>query len=241
MIKIKNPFHKQISNGWISAFSANILGVIIGIALTFGISALVQHCSDEKQVKEMLVMVKNEVRSNRDWLEKIAAFYQRDKESYLFFLSNENLDSIPEDTLVKHITQVCSWYDTYSGTEVWNVFQNLGMTQKLHNPELVSRLATFYFAIGKIKAMWDDYNVKRQVVWATIVQDQEKDGHLEALQHNKECLIFMKIATGQSTVESIESQYLFVDYILYSIENYKNPAKFNIDYDAFVAMQQDEH
>jgi hypothetical protein len=239
MKKIKNPF-QQISKGWISAFSANILGVIIGIALTFGISALVQQYSDRKQVKEMLALLENEVRLNREWLEKTADFYQRDKEAYQFFLANDSYDSIPQDTLLKYVNQVCTWTDTYLGTEVWDVFQNLGMAQKLHNPELVSRLASFYFAIGKIKALWDDYNIKRQVVWTTIAQDKDDDGILEPLQNNKDCFIFMKLAKTQSYVETIEFHYPFADYILYSIENYKNPAKFAIDYDAFVAMQKDE-
>ncbi|MDR1758284.1 MAG: hypothetical protein LBR51_04925, partial [Bacteroidales bacterium] len=80
-MKIKNLFQQQISKGWISAFSANILGVIIGIALTFGVSELVQQCSDQKQVKEMLVLVEDEIFSNRVWLEARVRFYQKDREA----------------------------------------------------------------------------------------------------------------------------------------------------------------
>jgi len=227
-------------NSWAANFLSNVLGVIVGIALTFGITALVQRCSDQKQITEMLLLVENEIRSNRDWLEKRADFYQKDKEAYQFFLSTALLDSIPEDTIVKHLTQANYHSDTYMGTERWNVFQNSGMMQKLHNPELISRLAEFYFTLAKIKDMWNEYSTKRQIVWTTLASDSSivSTDFRKTLCSNNECVTFMRITTGQNNVQNIEQQYPFVDYILYSIENYKNPAKFNIDFKMFEAARK---
>jgi hypothetical protein len=234
MRKNKNPVRMRISKGWISAFTANILGVIIGIALTFGVSELVQQCSDRKQVKEMLVLIEDEISANRTWLEARVHFYQKDKDACQIILAAGKRDTIPSDTLKEHIKWMCSYEDTYAGTKNWDAFRNSGMVQKLHNPEIVSYLTHFYFLVEKYSAIWDDYCQKREVVRNTLFSEIESDTTvhlcLKIIHQSKECVSFMKLTSVLQNDESIENNYSFVNIVFNAVRQLTKSENFTKEY-----------
>ena len=49
-----------------SGFFTNLFGVILGITLTFGVNSLWQQREDKKRTKEVLILVRNELKTNKD-------------------------------------------------------------------------------------------------------------------------------------------------------------------------------
>jgi len=50
-----------------SGFLSNLLGVILGIVLTLGVSSLWQQREEKQRTKEILILVRNELETNKEW------------------------------------------------------------------------------------------------------------------------------------------------------------------------------
>ena len=50
-----------------SGFLSNLLGVILGIVLTWGVSSLWQQREEKQRTKEILILVRNELETNKEW------------------------------------------------------------------------------------------------------------------------------------------------------------------------------
>jgi hypothetical protein len=216
------------------------MGVIIGIALTFGVSELVQQCSDRKQVREMLVLVEDEILTNRVWLEARVRFYQQDREACRNILAAAKQDTAPSDTVMEHIRWVCSYEDSYAGTQSWDAFRNSGMMQKLHKPEMVSYLTHFYFMLGKYGAIWDEYCKQRDVVRNTLFAELQADTTaqvcLQILSQSKECVSFMKLASVLTYGEAIEQNFGYVNFVFNAVRNLTNSEKLSTAYFTLAAQ-----
>jgi hypothetical protein len=108
MKKIKLQIGKGISKKWISSFLSNVLGVIVGIALTFGISYLIQRHNEKEDTKEMMMLVKKELNENKQWLKNRKQDYANDVKAYqklLIAKNTGNLRNIPVDSLTEWVHQ----------------------------------------------------------------------------------------------------------------------------------------
>lgn len=244
MEKNKFQFWSKISKSWMSNFSANILGVIVGIALTFGISSYVQHHNDQKELREMMLLVKRELNDNKTWMEQITQFYRDDFRVYWTVLDADKWDTIPRDTIEKVAEQLRLTYIAYTSSSVWTIFQNSGMVHKLHNAELVSRISESYYWVEKLNKAWDEF-LKRKEVLGNVYEDEfEKQPYeyLKAVLNNRESKRFLvEIGKFKYYDFSELSELLMpaIDYALYSIDHYDNPEKLAIDFEAFNQMQKE--
>jgi len=50
-----------------SGFLSNLLGVILGIVLTLGVSSLWQQREEKQRTKKILILVRNELETNKEW------------------------------------------------------------------------------------------------------------------------------------------------------------------------------
>jgi hypothetical protein len=136
------------------------LGVIVGIGLTFGISYLVQRHSEQKQLHEIMVLLKKELADNKEHFEYAKTFFESDCKAYNTFLSAD-WRTMPQDSLTKHIAQFRMTYFLPIRNNTWSIFQNTAAFQNFGNKELCVFLLDFYRAFDMIKAMWAEYNKDR--------------------------------------------------------------------------------
>jgi hypothetical protein len=137
---------------WIGFFT-NLLGVIFGIILTFGVNALWQRHKEKKTTKEMLILVRNELLTNKAIFQFQEQLMKYHSEVYKKILECKNdLTSIPSDILKEYHIRINQINVANITTSAWEIFQNSNMIQKMTNRELIIRLAGCYCG----KGLWMD-------------------------------------------------------------------------------------
>ena len=144
-----------------SGFFTNLLGVILGIMLTFGVNSLWQKREDKKKTKEMLILVRKELEINKEWFKNHEKTIRKEYRVYKNIIeAKDNLAVIPMDTMQIYLSLMGSFSDSQLTTTAWQIFQNSEIIQKMTHKELVIRLTECYWLTNKIqelviKEYWD--------------------------------------------------------------------------------------
>jgi len=201
---------------WIGFFT-NLFGVILGIILTFGVTAMWQQRKEKKTTKEMLILVRNELVSNKAILQYSEQLMKKQGYVYKKILESKNdLTSIPTDTLKEYHAQIGSLNVANLTTSAWNIFQNSDMIQKMTNRELIIRLAACYNAMASwMDSLNKDYwDVLRKIL--TLELDDSYRFFDSAVKNN-ECLTFFHQYSDES--ESVWIAFLQIDAMIdYTIQ-----------------------
>ncbi|MDR3339909.1 MAG: hypothetical protein LBT25_07470 [Candidatus Symbiothrix sp.] len=252
MKKIKLQFGKGISKKWISSFLSNLLGVIVGIALTFGISYLIQRHNEKKDTKELMTLIKKELNQNKQWLKERRQDYADDINAYRNILSAKNLRNIPADSLIKWINQTGTQPGSFNSTNAWDILKGTETIAKFHNKDLIMQLAECYYAINiahEVMAMYhkekENTCIKFAITNMALLDDFKifPYDYIDALLKNKEIETFFT-GTVKLNYYGIEKNFtLFeaiIDYTLYLIEKDENADKDVLDYNSFMKQKDNE-
>jgi hypothetical protein len=214
---------------WIG-FLTNVLGVIVGIILTFGVTALWQRRKEKQTTKEMLILVRNELVFNKAILQHHEQFMKKQGYVYRKILENKNdLTSIPTDTLKAYHTQLSGICLANTTTTAWKIFQNSDMIQKMTNRELIIRLAGCYNSTitwhdSLIKDYW---NVLRKML--TLELD-DPYRFFDAVVKNNEYLTFLDSYSDES--EGMWTAFLQIDAMIdYTIQILDKHGDYRYDMD----------
>jgi hypothetical protein len=151
---------RKISKSWISNFLSNVLGVIVGIAITFGVSYLVQRHNEKQDTKRMMMLIKEELGENKEWLQSRKIDYLDDYKAYqkiLIAKNTGNLRNIPADSLVAWIVQTREQHQSFVGGYAWEIFKNSETITKFDNKNLTITLTQCYHFINMAIKMVDKY------------------------------------------------------------------------------------
>ena len=181
-----------------SGFITNLLGVILGILLTLGGNALWQQREEKQRTKEMLILVRNELATNKAWFKGQEEFIRKDSYVYKRVLEiKSDWTSIPKDTLEVYISRTIFLGMEQLTFSAWQILQNSEMIQKMTDKELVIRLTDCYFWINKMqelimKEYWD-----RKVRALPFETDLYK--YFDVVMSNKESVSFYTAMSSGST------------------------------------------
>ena len=195
--------------GW-KGFFINLLGVILGISLTFGVNSLWQKREEKKKITEMLILVRNELVVNKEWFENQEKVILEDKYVYGKILEAKgDWKSIPFDKLKIYYARTIYMQISPLTTSAWQIFQNSELIQKMTDKELIIRLTDCYFWINEIQKhiMTQYWEPKTKHVAPEI----ELYRYFDALMNNKETVFFYNTTT---TNEDIWSIFPFIDAII---------------------------
>jgi hypothetical protein len=170
----------------------NLLGVILGILLTFGGNALWQKHEENQRTKEMLILVRNELKENKDWFKRHEKIIKKDKYVYQQIVKADGqFANIHIDTLTVYFNQLISWEDYILTTSAWQIFQNSEMIQKMTDKELVIRITECYSLIDKVMEtiMTEYWDKKKKLNTFDLNPYQFFDN----VEQNKESVYFIKI------------------------------------------------
>jgi len=226
-----------------SGFFINLLGVILGIMLTFGVNSLWQKREDKKKIREMLILVRNELEINKGWFKYQEKNIKEDCYAYKKLLeANKNWTSIPEDTLRAYRSQLNSRSYSQLSTSAWQIFQNSEIIQRMTNKELVIMLAYCYYTIDIIKEILEKYYWKEKEQAANVFELDLYE-YLDAVMNNKQSVYFFDGMDRTSLWEIFHTIDAIIDYVIllldrdgyYQYDNDKTDEEFS----AFVEARLD--
>ena len=196
-----------------SGFLTNLLGVILGIVLTFGVSSLWQQCEEKKKTKEILILVRNELETNKEWFKIQEKIMRKDSYVYKKILeSKSDWTSIPQDTLAVYLTRTVALEFSQLTTSAWHIFQNSDMIQKMTNKELIIRLTDCYYWINKIEELimqqyWD--NKKK-----AIPSEPDPYKYFDAILNNKTSVFFYTMMSSDTFSSTIWNIFPWIDALI---------------------------
>jgi hypothetical protein len=205
-------------------FFFNLFGVILGIMLTFGVNSLWEKRQERKKVKEMLILVRNELKINKNWFKNQEKLIKNDAYIYKKILAAKgDWSTIPIDTLHAYRSEMTSMTLSQLTTLSWQVFQNSEIIQKMSDKELIIRLSECYFWINKIHEiiMVEYWNEKKK----TNAFERDPYKYFEGVMHNKESLYFYESMSSDDN-DGFEEAFFtvdaFIDYVLLMLDKSGN-------------------
>ena len=212
-------------NKKMSGFFTSLLGIILGILLTFGGNALWQKREDKKKTREILILVRNELETNKKWFNNQEKILKKDIGAFEKILeADKKWETIPEDSLKVYIDRLghLSFYQLTSSA--WQIFQNSEMIQKISNKELVIRLTDCYFAInlGYDFVMNNYWDKKMKIFPFELYTVDGLHDMLDVYINNKETanFLFMSIACKNIYKSMFYSIDAVIDYTLTLLDKY---------------------
>lgn len=184
---MKNP---NFTQEWFRSFSSNVVGVIIGIALTFGITFWVQHRQERKQAEHILSMVSTEL--NIRYLEAQKEYLvnefagARALRPYIY-----DPQSAPADTIQKYGGAMTRIMTFDPATSSLDVMKNSPQVQAIADKQLLARIFNIYDVIGaypqnvyisftehKRNGLFDYYNHMDRAMAEVAYRGREEDAML---------------------------------------------------------------
>jgi hypothetical protein len=177
---------------WMSGFLSNVLGVIVGIALTFGISYLIQRHNEKKTIHILMDLLKKEITDNRDELVKMDEDFRQTKEAYGIFLSSR-WKTIPEDSIGLYLNRTQNITSYKLRYTAWNVFQNSDVIGGFDDKELIVELSEWYSSIEEALKWWEMFSSEKMAT-ATFRANNAPDipAYVDLLLKNKPTRQFME-------------------------------------------------
>jgi hypothetical protein len=222
------------TKSWTIGFLTNVLGVIVGILLTFGVTFLVQQHNKNKQIHELMVLLKKEITDNKALFEATQEDFLQTKKAYAIILSDE-WKTMPNDTLGKYIFYARRLRAHILLNSAWNVFQNSEVIQDLDNKGLIVTVSSLYKQLEMQTSVWEDFLKEKSEVFNIYVDETDKRDYIDALLKDKPSVEFMKKAYYYYTFEQVFTYAIdFADYTLFQIDNSGNyQYKFDDIYENF--------
>jgi len=228
---------------WVG-FLVNLSGVILGIMLTFGVSSLYQKREEKSRLKEMLILVRNELETDKMWFENQEKIMRQDIYVYKKILeAKSDWTSIPKDTLRAYYLRTMSLEFNQLTTSAWQIFQNAEIVQKMRDKELIIRLTDCYFWIEKIQEIivTEYWNEKR----LRIAPEVDMYKYFDALMSDKNTVFFYTNMTS----ETFDAWNLFpmieaiIDYTINLLDDHGDyrydMAEKDNEIDAFIQSRMD--
>ena len=180
-------------------FLLNLLGIVLGISLTFGVSSLYQNREEKNRVKEMLTLVRNELQTNKTWFKQQESMMRKDSYVYKKLLEAKgNWAAIPKDTLEAYRYRTMSLEFDQLTASAWQIFQNAETTQKMKDKELLIRLVDCYFWINKTHDLitteyWDEKKL-------AVPPEIDLYKYFDALLENKRTVAFYTTMSDENFI-----------------------------------------
>jgi hypothetical protein len=204
-----------------AGFLINMLGVILAIMLTFGVNALWERHEDKKKTREMLILIRSELKDNKEWFKDQEKNMKKDGYVYKKIIdAKDDLTSIPVDSLKAYYKRIMNLHLNTMTASAWPIFQNSGMIQKMSDKELVIRLADCYNVIGVMceftKEYWD---TKKKILFTS--GNDPKSFFDAAMKNNESVSFFVMFSVDEVSVwKSFTLIDAFIDYIVMLLDKH---------------------
>lgn len=197
---------KETVKGWqVGDYIRQTSIVVIGVLITFVGSDLITRCSEQKDIKSTMLLIRDELANNRKNFDEITADFSMDERlSSLLVEHDMNCRAIPEDSLKQFrysIGQIRSFIYTRNALDI---LKNSMLMQKISDKELLLALTDVYDTLEGYKMSVNGYyDMKEDAVitfYLTLTDEQTEkanEGGWEAWEtylSDRKVRNFLKIA-----------------------------------------------
>lgn len=157
---------KTIARGWrMGDYIRQTSIVVIGVLITFTGSELVTNCSEQKDIKSTMLLIRDELKNNRTKFENIVSEFSEDEQlSDLLMRHDMNMRTIPEDSLRLFATTLGHIRGFAYTRNALNILQNSMLMQKIPDKEFLLSLVEVYERLEGFKLSINGfYDMKEEV------------------------------------------------------------------------------
>ena len=140
--------------------------VVIGVLITFVGSELVTRCSEQKDIKSTMLLIRDELKSNQDQFEDVMSEFNKDKRiSTLLMEHDMKFRMIPEDSL-RQFGFVLGHFRVFScRRNAMDLLKNSMLMQKISDKEFLLSLIEVYERLESFRTLITEYyDMKGQAV-----------------------------------------------------------------------------
>jgi predicted small secreted protein len=140
----KTFFLKRTSKNWLSSFSANLLGVIIGIAITFMVSGWISSRNEKKDIQRYLEMVKMELEDNLPIVQGLSIFYEQAQNFSNYLLTIGKQENLQADSLKKYENVIRNTPIINYQSGAYEILKSSGTMRLIRDKELLKSIIDSY-------------------------------------------------------------------------------------------------
>lgn len=132
-----------------TSFISNIIAVILGIFITFGIQGLVDRRQERNDVKSALGLVKQELLQNKSDLEELISILESERDAAHYLREhNDRLGDCTPDSLKSMTTTITTEMISTSTDDALELLKNSSLFQKIGDNNLALSIIQAYDYIG---------------------------------------------------------------------------------------------
>lgn len=134
---------RLFKNANFMSFLMNLLAVIIGIVLTFGITYLVEHIQERRKNEDVMLLVKQDLESSLESIQPFIDQFQVDSAIFTCVYNYRNhYDEMPVDTMILFVATWLADLPVMSENTISEVIKSSQIFEKMDDKQLVVQILT---------------------------------------------------------------------------------------------------
>ncbi|MDR0660766.1 MAG: hypothetical protein LBG19_08195 [Prevotellaceae bacterium] len=136
--------------------------VIVGVLITLSITSYISRKAKEKEVKELMTLIKIELQENLESIERVQQKYETEQRVFALIRQQiDNLEKIPADTLKQHRNILGGIHRVLSEKDSYEVFKSSLLMPYVKDKNFLRRLAKTYREIETISDQLERYTTMK--------------------------------------------------------------------------------
>lgn len=209
------------------SFISNIIAVVLGIFITFGIQGLIDRRVERKEVLSALELVREELESNKDNLEQVIGLLAAEKEAAEFLCENAgNLREFDEDTVkARHVVLFSEMFFTVTD-DALELLNSSSLFQKINDNALalgIIRAYDYLDANARAFNLHEKYKMAQGEKTNTVkarkaaIHDNGLDFYVQ-FYSSEEAVYFLKSVIGMADDSFLKTGLSEIDATIADIE-----------------------
>lgn len=228
--KVMSFFRRQDWEGFLMGF----ISVFLGIVLTFGGEAMISNHNEKQDVRNVLILVRDELNTNIEMITDVDEELKKQKDAAVYLMRYyDNFEACDKDSMRMYCNLPLSTISINSSKEALELLKTSALFQKIRDKELSLNIIKAYNRLQVVKESVDFYNEKLSKLIASALQEEAKAvfasanftavemwNALTSTDEGRQFLYEIKISVtfGMGTEETVEVLQAVVDEINNYIE-----------------------
>lgn len=214
-----------------SSFMGNFLATVLGIVMTFGVSSLITHFNNRKEVKQIMFSVVQSLESGAKFIAKADSLYSVksaaiDTVLTLYTLNGNSLSNVPDSLLRVSTNKITQLNLSFKAYYPENYFFDITVLHQFNNLHLYGLLSTAieydkdsfiilkelydqnYKIIKSFVTLLDYYNNSFAQAWEKLIQE----GDIVDFMHNIDLNLSLFSESNYANI---------IDMVLYEMDSSK--------------------
>ncbi len=143
-------------------FLSNLLSVVLGIAITFAVQAIIDRSQTKKDIRAALELVRTELGTNIDDIGVMTDYLNQERAAARYFIDHRHtLDSCPADSVSHHSGILFADASISISSDALELLKNSSMFPKIGDQSLSMKIIRAYDTSQSIAAVLNQHVIDR--------------------------------------------------------------------------------